>query len=59
MYDITWKITVGKYKLTMLDSVKILRSVEQMVDTAEIVLPGTCFNQAMDIEDKIKRGDAV
>jgi hypothetical protein len=63
MYDITWKITitnkVGKYKLTMLDSVKITRSVEQLNDTAEIVLPGTCFNKAIEIESNVKRGDSV
>ncbi|MEI6683426.1 MAG: hypothetical protein WCO44_12390 [Bacteroidota bacterium] len=59
MYDITWQIMVGKYELTMLDSVKIIRSVEQISDTAVIVLPGTCFNKAIEIESKIKRGDPV
>ncbi|MCX6266855.1 MAG: hypothetical protein NTW16_05785 [Bacteroidetes bacterium] len=59
MYDITWKITLDKYKLTMLDSVKIIRSVEQLSDTAVIVLPGACFNKAIEIESKVKRGDAV
>ena len=50
---------VGKYELTMLDTVKVTRSVEQLSDTAEIVLPGTCFNKAIEIESKIKRGDPV
>jgi hypothetical protein len=59
MYDITWQITIGKYELNMLDSAKITRSVEQLSDTAEIVLPGTCFNKAVEIESKIKRGDSV
>lgn len=59
MFDITWEITVGKYKLMMLDSATIMRSVEQLSDTAEIVLPGSCFNKAIEIEKSIKRGDAV
>jgi hypothetical protein len=59
MYDITWTVTIGKYELKMLDSIKIMRSVEQLSDTAEIVLPGSCFNKAIEIESKIKRGDQV
>ena len=59
MFDLTWKIKVGKYKLNMLDNVKIIRSFEQLSDTAVIVLPGTCFNKAIEIESQIKRGDAV
>ena len=59
MFVINWKITVGKFKLTMLDSAKITRSVEQLSDTAEIVLPGACFNKAIEVENKVKRGDAV
>ena len=59
MYDITWKIKVGNYKLLMLDSATIVRSVEQLSDTADIVLPGTCFNKAIEIEKSIKRGDPV
>ena len=59
MFDLIWKITVGKYKLMMLDTAKIVRSVEQLSDTAEIVLPGTCFNKAIEIESNIKRGDTV
>jgi phage protein D len=59
MYDLSWKITVGNYRLTMLDSAKIMRSVEQLSDTAEIVLPGSCFNKAIEIEGKISRGSFV
>ena len=43
----------------MLDSCTITRSVEQLADTAEIVLPGSCFNKAIEIEKQIKRGDVV
>ncbi len=59
MFDITWKITVGRFTLNMLDSVEITRSVEQLSDIAVITLPGSCFNKAIEIESKIKRGDAV
>lgn len=59
MYNLNWKITIGKYALKMLESVEILRSVEQLSDTATIVLPGSCFNKAIEIENKIKRGNAV
>ena len=59
MFDITWKITVGKFKLNMLESAEITRSVEQLSDTAVITLPGSCFNKAIEIEGKIKRGDTV
>lgn len=59
MFDITWDIHIGKYKLTMLDSCTITRSVEQLADTASIVLPGACFNKAIEIEKQIKRGVEV
>ena len=59
MFDITWEITVGKYKLMMLGSATIARSVEQLSDTAVLVLPGSCFNKAIEIEESIKRGDQV
>lgn len=59
MFDLSWKITVGKYRLSMLSSVEITRSVEQLSDTAVIVLPGSCFNKALEVEQQIKRGDRV
>jgi len=64
MFDINWNITIGKYKLLMLDSATITHSVEQLSDTAEIVLPGSNYNKpirdgALDIKDIMKRGDAV
>jgi hypothetical protein len=55
----TYKITVGKYSVMMLDSVKIVKSVENLADTAVIVLPGTYINRALRIEDRIKAGDPV
>lgn len=59
MRDISWHITIGKYELKMLDSFKVTRSVEKLQDTAEIVLPGSVFNKAIEVESKIKRGDQV
>lgn len=59
MFNISWNIKIGTYKLLMLDSVTITRSVEQLSDTAEIVIPGALFNKAIEIEKKIKRGDEV
>ncbi len=54
-----YDITVGGYKVGMLDSVEIHKSVELLADTAEIVLPGAQYNAALDVEDKIRRGDRV
>lgn len=59
MFDRTWHIKIGKYKLMMLDSCTIVRSVEQLVDTAEIVLPGAAFNKTIDIEKQISEGEKV
>ncbi len=52
-------ITVGAWRLAMIDSVKINKSVETLSDTAVIVLPGTYINAGINIEDKIFVGDEV
>lgn len=54
-----WNISVGNYKLAMMERVEITRSVELLSDTAIVTLPATAYNQALDIESKIKRGDRV
>jgi prophage tail gpP-like protein len=59
MYQMDWHITVGKYRLALLDTVNIRRSVEQLADTAEIVLPGMAFGKTLDVESRISRGDSV
>jgi len=59
MYNMVWNISIGKYLLAMLDSVEITRSVEALSDTAIIILPGTAYNKALDIESKINVGDKV
>ena len=59
MFTLGYDITVGGYKLGMLDKVEIHRSVELLADTALITLPGAEYNKALDVEDKIHRGDHV
>ncbi len=59
MYRMSHNITIGSYRLMLLESVRIVHSVEALSDTAEIVLPGTVMNVAIEVEDKIHVGDAV
>lgn len=54
-----YDIQVGNYKLGMLDKVEIHKSVEQLADTAVITLPASQYNNALQEEDKLKRGDSV
>lgn len=55
----SWNIRIGGFRLRMVEKVSIKRSVELLSDTATITLPGTVFNKAINIEGKIKVGDAV
>lgn len=59
MYKMRHKITVGGYKLVLVESVRIVRSVEALSDTAEIVLPGMVHNAAIEVEGKVNVGDVV
>ena len=59
MYTMAYDITVGDYQLGMLDKVEIHKSVELLADTATITPPGAEYNTALQIEDKLKRGDKV
>ena len=52
-------IQVGNYRLGLIDSVKIKKSVETLSDTADIVLPGVYVNRSLNIETKLKVGDEV
>ncbi|MDR0266384.1 MAG: hypothetical protein LBJ04_24440, partial [Sphingobacterium sp.] len=54
-----YNIKIGDYTLKTLDSVTVVKSVENLADTATIVIPGTHINQSLQIEDKIKEGDFV
>ena len=47
MYTMTYDITVGNYRLGMLDKVEIHKSVELLADTATITLPGAEYNAAL------------
>jgi len=59
MYTLNYHITIGAYTVATVDSVTIKKSVEQLVDTAIIVLPGTSINKTLEVEDKIAEGDSV
>ena len=59
MYTMQYDIQIGEYRLGMLDKVEIHKSVEQLADTAVITLPASQYNQALQVEDKLKRGDGV
>ena len=59
MFTMAYDIQVGDWKVGMLDSVEIHRSVELLADTAVIALPGSEYNRALDVESKLKRGDRV
>ena len=52
-------ITIGAYRLSMLESVTVKSSVENLADTAVIVLPGSAYNRALEIESLIGEGDPV
>lgn len=59
MFDMSWKIQLGKYLLKLLDNIEIVESIDLLSDTATIKLPGSALNKQMEIESKIKRGDVV
>ena len=59
MFRLTHDITIGKYRLKLVDSVSIKCSVETLSDTAVITLPGSVMNATLQIEGKINVGDAV
>jgi len=52
-------ITIGSHRLTMVESVTVARSVENLADTATITLPGAVAGRALEIESKVAPGDAV
>ena len=58
-YHMTYDIQVGAYKVQTLVSATVRHSVESLADTAEIVLPGTLINAAIEVESKIHVGDPV
>ncbi|MDR1737977.1 MAG: hypothetical protein LBR66_04055 [Candidatus Symbiothrix sp.] len=59
MYELGYEIKIGSYRLAMLESVKIAKSVLNLADTATVVCPASTYNDAISVRDKIKKGDAV
>ena len=59
MFTMRFDITVGDWRLGMVEKVEVRRSVEQLSDPAVITLPGAEYNVALDVEQKIHRGDRV
>lgn len=59
MYLINWHITLGGYRLKLLDSVDIHSSVDLLADTATIKFPAMNLNKSLDVEKKLKIGDPV
>jgi len=59
MFNMVYDIQIGSYKLGLLESVEIHKSVDLLADTAVVTVPGVVYNQSLDIEDKVKVGDAV
>jgi len=54
-----YDIQIGNYKLGLLQSVEIHKSVDLLADTAVVIVPGVVYNQSLDIEGKVKVGDPV
>ena len=59
MFTMKFDIEIGDYKLGMVEKVEINRSVEQLADSAVVTRPGAEYNVALDIEQKIHRGDRI
>lgn len=59
MYTMAFEITVGDFKLAMLDKVEIHKSVEILADRAIITLPAARHNIPLEVESKLRRGDKV
>ncbi|TKT89470.1 hypothetical protein [Dyadobacter frigoris] len=59
MYKLDYEITIGNYKLQAVENVSIENSQELLSDECRISVPAMVAGKAIQIEDKIKRGDAV
>lgn len=59
MLVMNFDITIGAHQLNAVESVSVTRSIENLADTAKIVLPATINNVAINVESKIAVGDAV
>ena len=52
-------IQIGDYRVGMIDSVEVHKSVELLADTCKIILPAAEYNRALDVESQLKRGDVA
>jgi len=59
MFNMSWKITIGNFRLMYIEDVSIKHSVEELADTATITLPATMYNKSLDVENKLARGNKV
>lgn len=63
MYTMDWNIVFDtdgtKFKLGILAECEIICSVDNLTDSATIVLPEAVMNQVLNIENKINRGSGV
>ncbi len=63
MLKIEWNIQFNtdgrRYKLALLSEVEIVSSVNNLADTATIVLPEYILNKPLNLEGKIRRGSQV
>lgn len=58
-WDIVFKTNGKKFRLGVLAECEIVSSVDNLVDTATIVLPEACMNEVFHIEKQIGRGSEV
>ena len=54
MLRMDFDITIGRYRLKMVDQVKVKHSVEQLSDTATITLPAMVEGKALQVEGKLR-----
>lgn len=63
LYDIDWNIEFNtngqRYRLAMLHSCEVFSSVDNLADTATIVLPEAIMNEVLNFENKIGRSTQV
>lgn len=52
-------IRIGGYRIGAVAEVKVRKSVERLCDEATIVLPGRYAGEVLDVESRLKMGDAV
>ena len=59
MLTLDYQIEIGKYNVKHLLECEVRKSANQLADTATIKLSGMAYSAALDVEKKIRRGDAV